>query len=75
MGLARRLEEFRLGLPNMYESEAGSVFTFGIDLGVNYELIDELRLGLFGKYQHQGGLTRISSSENLQLGLSVIRDF
>ena len=75
MGLARRLEEFRLGLPNMYESEAGSVFTFGIDLGVNYELIDELRLGLFGKYQHQGGLTRISSSENLQMGLSVIRDF
>mgnify|MGYP001580742145 CR=1 FL=1 len=73
LGLVRRLDRFQIS--DIYFSEAGVSCLYSLSLGINMEVYDNYKIGLFGKYQAMNGLTRNSESENFQLGASLGLEF
>lgn len=73
LGLARRLDEFRFDTG--YFSEAGLSFLHSFDLGVDYEILEDHKVGIYWRYQNLAGLNHNSENQNSQLGLSYSRQF
>ena len=73
LGLAKRKDEFYLFGENLRDT--GTAFKYSFGIGLTYDLNDDYKVGLQGKYQRINGLGIVTDSDTFMVGLSGHKQF